>query len=40
MRIILKIEELGQICSMYFVNVYENRPIKPVEIVLRKEEGR
>jgi hypothetical protein len=25
----------GRICWMYFVSIYENRRIKPVEIVLR-----
>jgi hypothetical protein len=28
--------ERGLICSMYFINLYESRPVKPVEIVLCK----
>jgi hypothetical protein len=31
--------EGGQIWSMYFVFVYENRTVKPIEIVLKKGEG-
>jgi hypothetical protein len=29
----------GRIWSMFFVYLYENRTTKPVEIVLKREEG-
>jgi hypothetical protein len=31
--------EGGRIWSMYFIDLYENRTIKPVEIILSKMEG-